>query len=135
MCACQCVYIVLLYKVYECDFSASLDEYSECQTAAVSAYVLCTPCTSLQCHFIRSHIRRMHVCFAVTCNLHFWQNDLDLSRATAVTRGWNGYRNKRQHRKLTMEKNIISMLLPGIEPETSRSRIRRLPLSHPRSRV
>ena len=36
----------------------------------------------------------MHVCLAVTCHLHFWQNDRGLLRATAVTRGWNGYRNK-----------------------------------------
>ena len=40
------------------------------ETAAVWAHVLCTcmqPCTSLQCQFIRSHIRRMHVCLAVAC--------------------------------------------------------------------
>ena len=29
----------------------------------------------------------MCVCLAVTCHLHFWQNDRDLSRATAVTDG------------------------------------------------
>ena len=27
----------------------------------------------------------------VACHLHLWQNDRDLLRATAVTRGWNGY--------------------------------------------
>ena len=27
-------------------------------------------------------------CLAVTCHLHFWQNDRDLLRATAVTQGW-----------------------------------------------
>ena len=32
----------------------------------------------------------------VTCHLHgFWQNDRDLLCAPAVTRGWNGYRNKK----------------------------------------
>ena len=36
----------------------------------------------------------MHVCLAVTCHLHFWQNGRDILRATAVTRGWNGYRNE-----------------------------------------
>ena len=36
----------------------------------------------------------MHGCLAVTCHLHLWQNDRDLLRAAAVTRGWNGYRNK-----------------------------------------
>ena len=30
---------------------------------------------------------------AVTCHLHFWQNDRDLLRATAVAQGWDGYRN------------------------------------------
>ena len=29
--------------------------------------------TSSQCHFIRSHIRRVRVCLAVTCHLHFGQ--------------------------------------------------------------
>ena len=33
-------------------------------------------------------------CLPVICHLHFWQNDRDRLRATAVTRGWNGYRNK-----------------------------------------
>ena len=41
----------------------------------------------LQCHFIRSHIRRMYVCLAVTCHLHVWQNDQALLRATAVIQG------------------------------------------------
>ena len=34
------------------------------------------------------------MCMAVTCYPHFWQNDRDLLRAAAVTRGWNGYRNE-----------------------------------------
>ena len=70
------------------------------ETAAVSAQVLCTPYNHAPCHFMESHIRKVYVCLAVTCHLHFWQNDRDLLRATAVTRGWNGYRNKSQHRKL-----------------------------------
>ena len=32
------------------------------------------PCTSLQCHFIRSRIHRAHLCSAITCHLHFWQS-------------------------------------------------------------
>ena len=46
-------------------------------------------CTSLQCHFIQSHICRVHVLLALTSPLHFWQNDWDLLflRASAVTRG------------------------------------------------
>ena len=42
----------------------------------------------------------MHVCLVVTCHLHFRQNDRDLLRATAVTRGWNGYRNKESAQKV-----------------------------------
>ena len=44
-------------------------------------------------HFMQSHIRKMHAYLAVTCHPHFWQNDRGLLRATAVTRGWTGYRN------------------------------------------
>ena len=34
----------------------------------------------------------MYACLAVTCQLHFWQDDRGLLHATVVTRGWNGYR-------------------------------------------
>ena len=47
---------------------------------------------------------------AVTCHPHFWQNDWGLLRATVVTWGWNGYQSKTQHRKLTLEKKILSPL-------------------------
>ena len=33
------------------------------------------------------HIHMVHAHLAVTCHLHFWQNDQGLLRATAVTRG------------------------------------------------
>ena len=56
--------------------------------------VLCTPYNHAPCHFKQSHIRKVYACLAVTCHLHFWQNDRGLLRATAVTRGWNGCRNK-----------------------------------------
>ena len=59
---------------------------------------------------MQSHIRKVYACLAVTCHLHFLQNDRDLLRATAVTRGWNGYRNKSHHRKLTPEKKILTPL-------------------------
>ena len=58
------------------------------ETAAVSAQVLCTPYNHAPCHFTQSHIRKVYACLAVTCHLHFWQNDRDLLRATAVTRYW-----------------------------------------------
>ena len=35
---------------------------------------------------MQSNIRRVHACLAVTTSLlHFWQNDRDFLRATAVT--------------------------------------------------
>ena len=69
-----------------------------------SRRVLCTPYNHAPCHFMQSHIRKVYACLTVTCHLHFWQNDRGRLRATAVTRGWNGYRNRSQHRKLTLEK-------------------------------
>ena len=66
------------------------------ETAAVSAQVLCTSYNHAPCHFMQSHICMVYMCLAVTCHLHFWQNERDLLRATAVTRGWNGYRNTLQ---------------------------------------
>ena len=63
------------------------------ETAAISARSVYTiqPCT-MSLH--ASHIRKMYACLAVTCHLHFRQNDRGLLRATAVTWGWNGYRNE-----------------------------------------
>ena len=75
------------------------------ETAAISAQILCTPYNHVPCHFIQSHIRKVYARLAVTCHLHFWQNDQDLLHATAVTQGWNGYRNKSQHRNDTVEEN------------------------------
>ena len=84
------------------------------ETAAVSAQVLCTPYNHAPCHFMQSHIRKVYGCLAVTCHLHFWQNDRGLLRATLVTRGWNGYQNKSQHRKSTLEKKISPAAPAGI---------------------
>ena len=70
-------------------------------------------------------IRKVYACLPVTCHLHFWQNDRDFLRATVVTRGWNGYRNKSQHRKSTLEKKILPPFQQGFEPATFQSRVRR----------
>ena len=43
--------------------------------------------TYAEARFNKIHIRKVHVCLAVTCHLHFWQNDRDFLRATVVTRG------------------------------------------------
>ena len=71
---------------------------------------------------MQSHIRRARVCLAVTCHLHCWRNDQDLLRDNAVTREWNGYRNKSQHRKFTLEKKSILPLQRGHEPRIFRPR-------------
>ena len=89
-----------------------------------SRRVLCTPYNHAPCHFMQSHIRKVYACLAVTCHLCFWQDDRGLLRATVVTRGWNGYRNKSQHRKLTLEKKILPPPQQGFEPATFRSRVR-----------
>ena len=44
--------------------------------------------TNAEARFNKIHIRKVYACLAVTCHLHFWQNDRDFLRATAVTRGW-----------------------------------------------
>ena len=74
---------------------------------------------------MRSHTRRVHTCLAVACHLHFWQNDRDLLRAIAVTREWNGYRNKSQRGKFTLEKKTVPPLLRGLEPATFELQVRR----------
>ena len=63
-----------------------------CQRESISARSVYTN-NHAPCHFMQSHIRKVYACLAVTCHLRFWQNDRGLLRATAVTRGWNGYRN------------------------------------------
>ena len=94
-----------------------------CCHSTGSGYTI-QPCTSLQCHFIQSHICRVHVLLAVTSHLHFWQNDWDLLflRATAVTGG--GMDTKiRVHRKLTLEKKILPPLWWGLEPTSFRPQV------------
>ena len=37
---------------------------------------------------MQSHIRKVYACLAVTCHLHFWQNDRDLLCATVEEGVW-----------------------------------------------
>ena len=67
----------------------------------------------------------MYACLAVTYHLHFWQNGWDLLRATVATQEWNRYQSKSQHRKSTLEKKILLLLLQGFEPATFQSRVQR----------
>ena len=85
--------VVLFLNIHRSGVLTALTWLVPHETAAISAQVLCTPYNHAPCHFMQSHIRKVYACLAVTCHLHFWQNDRDLLRATAVTRGWNGYRH------------------------------------------
>ena len=89
------------------------------EAVAVSGHVLCTPYKLAAVYNVTSRKATYVGCVCVSCkpcHLHFWQNDRDLLRATAVTQGCKGYRNKGQHIKLTMEKKIIPLLLLGSNP-------------------
>ena len=91
---------------------------------ARSAYTI-KLCTTLRYHFIRSHMRKVHARLAVTWPLHFWLNGWDILCATAIKLLFKGYRNMSQDRKLTLEKTILPLILPGLSPATFRSRVRR----------
>ena len=79
------------------------------------------------------NLYKVHACLAVTCHLHFWQNDRDLLRAAAVTRGRNGYGNKSQHRKLSLEKKNSPAAPAGIRTrDLSVTSSAFKPLSYPR---
>ena len=60
------------------------------ETAAISAHVLCTPYNHAPVYsvtlFEATCVDRAHVWLAVTCRLHFGQNDRDLLRATGLER-------------------------------------------------
>ena len=78
------------------------------EPAPASAHVVCTPqAAPVDCVALLSRgSRHRAVCrYLPVTDLHFRQNDRDLLRATAVTRGWNGYRNESQHSKLTPERS------------------------------
>ena len=95
-----------------------------CRLGASSVYNI-QPYTSLQCPSSEATCMGCACGLSVTCHLYVWQNGFDLLRATSLTRGRNGYRNKSQHRKLTVEKKIIPPLQQGFEPATFRTQVRR----------
>ena len=90
-----------------------------------SRCVLCTPYNHAPCHFMQSHIHKVHACLAVTCHPHFWQNDRGLLRATAVTRGWNGYWNESTQKVGPGEENSPAAPAGIQKPMTFRSQVRR----------
>ena len=78
--------------------------------------VLCTPYNHVPCHFMQSHISKVHECLAVPCHLHFWQNDQDLLHATAVHRGGTDTETRAQI--------VDPALLQGFEHMTFQPRVR-----------
>ena len=83
-----------------------------------SQHILCTPYTMS----LHAKPHSQGVC-KFSCNpppalLAEWLGSLC---ATAVTWGWNGYRNKSQHRQLTLEKKILLPLMQGFKPMTFQS--------------
>ena len=102
------------------------------ETAATSVHVPCAPynhalvyrVTSLKATYVGCVCAQLQ---PATCTFGgmTW---IFFIRATfhyalrAITRGRNGYRNRTQHRKLTLEKKYLPLLLPrGLEPEPFRS--------------
>ena len=84
----------------------------------LSWHVMCIPRNHAPYHVTSYKATYMRcTCLAATGHLHVWQNDQELLHATVVTWGWNGYRNKSQHRKLTPKKILPSLLL-GLKPMT-----------------
>ena len=78
---------ILLWHEWTAFYSAFLNIHGSCVltalawlvphgTAAVSARsVYTTVQPQNKCHFMQSHIRKVCAFLAVTCHLHFWQND------------------------------------------------------------
>ena len=87
------------------------------ETAAVSAHVLRTPYNHAPIYSVASfgstYVSNSNLPSALLAN------DQDLLCAAAVIRGWIGYRNNSQNRKLTLE------ILPGLGPATFQSGVRR----------
>ena len=70
---------VVCLQLFGCYMAGATWNY--CCLGAGSVYTI-QPCT-MSCHFTQSHVRGVHASLAVTCHLHFWQNDRGLLRATA----------------------------------------------------
>ena len=114
-----------IYPPKLCTYSAGMAGATwTCSRLNASSVYTIQPCT--MSHHAKPHIGKVYACLAVTCHLHFWWCGQDLLRATALTRGWNGYRNKSQPQKVDPgQKKILPLLLQGYEPATFQSRVRR----------
>ena len=64
------------------------------ETAVILEHVLLTPYNHAPVYSVtlsKATYIGYTACLAVTCQLHFWQNDQDILHAIGLTRGWNGY--------------------------------------------
>ena len=68
--------------------------------------------TNAEARFNKIHIRKVYACLAGG------------GTDTETEGGGNGYRNKSQHRKSTLENKILPPFQQGFEPETFQSRVR-----------
>ena len=85
-----------------CIYSAGMAGATwNCSHLGASSVYTIQPCT---CHFMQSHICKVYACLAVTCHLHFWQHDWDFFTCYCDT-------EISQHRKSTLEKKILPLLL------------------------
>ena len=79
-------YVTIAFYSVWCTYSAIWHGW--CQIKLLpSRRTLCVPHTTMHQFTMSlhsSHIYRVHVCLAVTCHLHCWQNDQDLLHATVV---------------------------------------------------
>ena len=88
------------------------------ETAAVLTQVMCTPQTPVYSVNLFEATSVGCICVYLPPAFYFRQNGEDILCATAVTRGWNQYRNESLHRKLTLAKKSHPPLLRGLEPDT-----------------
>ena len=80
--------------------------------------------------FIWSCICKIHVCLALTCHLHFWQNDWDLLHATEVTQSGTDTEISQLERR---KSSCLSCWDSNPRPFDHESVT--LPLSHPSSPI
>ena len=96
-----------------------------------SRCVLCTPYIHAPCHFMQRHTHKVNAYLAVTCHLHFWQNDRFLVVVVCVF-----YVLLRQHgggadtelrvstESRPWRRQFSPQFLLGLEPATFQSRVR-----------
>ena len=93
------------------------------ETAAVSAHSVFTIQQCTMSLHAKPHICKVHACLAVTCHLHFWQNDQDLLCTPAVIRGGGGGGGGMDTKRFTLKKKILLPLQQGLKHMTFQSQV------------